>query len=113
MQGIYRIPNRLDQKRNSSCQIIIKTQNIQNKEIILKTIKENSQVTCKGSPIRITPDFSTGTLKSRRFWEDVIQNLKEHKCHPYLLYPAKFSITINEETNILHEKYLNNIFLLN
>jgi hypothetical protein len=30
----YRTPNRLDQKRNLSCHIIIKTPNAQNKEII-------------------------------------------------------------------------------
>jgi hypothetical protein len=44
-------------------------------------------------PIRITPDFSPETIKARRFWEDVIQNLREHKCQPRLLYPAKLSRT--------------------
>jgi hypothetical protein len=32
IQEDYRIPNRLDQKRNSSSQIIVKTPNEQNKE---------------------------------------------------------------------------------
>jgi hypothetical protein len=32
IQKAYRTPNRLDQKRNSSCHIIIKTPNAQNKE---------------------------------------------------------------------------------
>jgi hypothetical protein len=31
IQEAYRTPNRLDQKRNSSCQIIIQTPNAQNK----------------------------------------------------------------------------------
>jgi hypothetical protein len=35
----YRTSNRLDQKRNSSCHIIIKTLNAQNKERILKAVK--------------------------------------------------------------------------
>jgi hypothetical protein len=35
----YRTPNRLDQKRNSSCQTINKTPNAQNKERILKSSK--------------------------------------------------------------------------
>jgi hypothetical protein len=34
-------PNSLDQKRNSSHHIIIKTQNAQNYERILKTLREN------------------------------------------------------------------------
>jgi hypothetical protein len=33
-QETYRTPNRLDQNRNSSCHIIIKTPNAQNKERI-------------------------------------------------------------------------------
>jgi hypothetical protein len=44
----YRTPNRLDQKRNSSCHIIIKTPNALNKERILKAVWEKGQVTYKG-----------------------------------------------------------------
>jgi len=32
IQEAYRTPNRLDQKRNSSCHVIVKTPNTQNKE---------------------------------------------------------------------------------
>jgi hypothetical protein len=34
-------------------------------------------------------------LKARRYWTDAIQTLREHKCQPRLLYPAKLSITID------------------
>jgi hypothetical protein len=54
----YRTPNRLDQKRNSSCHIIVKTPNAQNKERILKAVRGKDQVTCDGKPTRITPNFS-------------------------------------------------------
>jgi hypothetical protein len=37
-------------------------------------------------------------------WADVIQTLREHKCKPRLLYPAKLSLTIDEESKILHDK---------
>jgi hypothetical protein len=57
-QEAYRTPNRLDQNRNSSHNIIVKTPNALNKERILKAVREKGQVTYKGSPIRITPDFS-------------------------------------------------------
>jgi hypothetical protein len=40
----------------------------------------------------------------RRFWADVIQTLREHKCQPGLLYPAKLSITIDGKTKIFHDK---------
>ena len=78
IQEAYRTPNRLDQKRNSSCHIIIKTPNALNKERLLKAVRKG-QVTYKGRPIRIIPDFSTETLKVRRSWADVSQTIREQK----------------------------------
>jgi hypothetical protein len=95
IQEVYRTPNRLDQKRNSSGHIIVKTLNAQNKESILKAVREKGQVIYKGRPIRITPDFSPETMKARRSWTDVIQTLREHKCQPRLLYPTTTSKTLN------------------
>jgi hypothetical protein len=43
-----------------------------NKERILKVVREKGQVTYKGRPIRITPDFSPETMKARRSWADLI-----------------------------------------
>jgi hypothetical protein len=94
----------LKQKRNSSHHTIIKIPNAQNKERILKAVRGKGQVTCKGRPIRITPDFSTETVKARRSWADVILTLKEYKCQPRLLYPAKLSITVDGENKIFHDK---------
>ena len=104
MKGSYRTPNRLDQIRKSSQHIIIKTPNALIKERILKAIREKGQVTYKGRPIRITSDFSPEMMKARRSWADLIQTLREHKCQPRLLYPAKLSITIDGKTNIFHDK---------
>jgi hypothetical protein len=95
IQEAYRTPINLDNKRNSSCYIIVKTPNAQNKERMLKAVREKGQVTYKGRPIRITPDFSPETMKARRCWADVIQTLRKHKCQPRLLYPTKHFITID------------------
>jgi hypothetical protein len=43
-------------------------------------------------------------MKARISWTDVIQTLREHKCQPRLLYPAKFSITIDGETKVFQDK---------
>jgi hypothetical protein len=43
IQEVYRTLNRLDQKRNSSCHIIVKTPNALNKERILKAVREKGQ----------------------------------------------------------------------
>ena len=103
IQEAYRTPNRLDQKRNSSRHKIIRTSNALNKDRILKEVREKGQVTYKGKPIRITPDLSTETMKARRAWTDVIQTLRENKCQPRLLYPAKLSISRDGETKIFHD----------
>ena len=57
IQEAYRTPNRLDQKRNSSRHIIIRTPNALNKDRILKAIREKGQVAYKGKFILIIPDF--------------------------------------------------------
>jgi hypothetical protein len=75
IQETYRTPDSLDQKRNSSRHIIIKTTNAQNKERILKAVRGKGQVTYSGRAMRITLDFSPGTIKARRSWADVIQTL--------------------------------------
>jgi hypothetical protein len=82
IQEAYRTPNRPDQKRNSSQHIIIRTTNALNKDRILKAVKEKGQVTYKGRPIRIKPDFSPETMKVGRAWTDVIQTLKEDNASP-------------------------------
>jgi hypothetical protein len=38
----------------------------------IKSSKGKSQVTYKGKPIRIIPDFSPETMKARRSWTDII-----------------------------------------
>ena len=44
--------------------MIVKTPNAQ-KQRILKTVRKKGQVTYKGRPIRITPDFSPETKKPK------------------------------------------------
>jgi hypothetical protein len=90
----------LDQKRNFSHHIVIKKLNTQNIVWILKAVSENSPATYEGRPIRITPDFSTETLKARIYWTDIMQIVRGHKCHPSLqmLYTEKLLITIERRT---------------
>jgi hypothetical protein len=104
IQEAYRTPNTLNQKRNSSCHVIIKTPNPLNKERILKAVTEKGQITYKARLIRITLDFSLETIKARRSWTEPIQTIREHKCQPRLLYLAKLSVTIDGETKIFHDK---------
>jgi hypothetical protein len=81
-------------KRNTHRHTIIKSLNTQNKEGILKAVKERRQITYKGKSIRMTADFSIQTLNARRSWKDIIQDLKESNCQPRLLCPPKLSFLI-------------------
>jgi hypothetical protein len=68
VQAASRTPNRLEQNRTSPQHIIIKTTSTENREKILKDVREKNQITYKGKPIKITPikitaAFSMETLK--------------------------------------------------
>jgi hypothetical protein len=89
-------------KENSSYHIIMKTLNVQNKERIFKAPREKGQATHKSRSIRNTLNFSAEILKARRSWTDALQTLRDHRCQPRLLHPAKLSITIDGETKIFH-----------
>jgi hypothetical protein len=60
------MPNRLDKNRTNPLHIIIKITSTENRERILKAVREKKQITCKGKPFKIT-DFSTETLKAVRY----------------------------------------------
>ena len=99
VQEAYRTPNRLDQKKKKSPRhIIIKTQNIQIKERILRAVKEKGQVTYKGKPIRLTPDFSMETMKARKAWIEVLQKLRDHGCKPRLDTQPSYRSLSTEKT---------------
>jgi hypothetical protein len=61
-----RTPNRFNQNRISPLHFIIKITSTENRERILKAVREKHQTTYKGKPIKITADFSMETLKARR-----------------------------------------------
>jgi hypothetical protein len=76
----------------------------ENKERILKSVREKKQITYKGKPIKITADFSTETLKARRAWSEVFRALNENNFNPKILYPAKLSFKIDGAINVFDNK---------
>lgn len=100
----YRTPNNINPTKNTPRHIIVKIPEIQLKNNILKAAREKKQVTFKGKPIRITADFSSQTMKSRRAWSRVLQVLHENNFQPRLLYPAKLSFKYEGEVKYFHNK---------
>ena len=56
---------KLELRKNTPRQIIIKLFNTNDKERILKAAREKDTVTYKGVPIRLSADFSKETLQAR------------------------------------------------
>ena len=61
----------------------------QDKERIFKAAREKEEVTYKGAPIRLAPDFSMEMLQARREWQKRFQVMRTRGLHPRLLYPAR------------------------
>jgi hypothetical protein len=104
VQEASRTPNRLDQSRNTPRHIIIKTTSTENRERILKAVREKKQITYKDKPIKIIADFSTETLKARKTWSEVFWALNENNFNPRILYPAKLSLKIRGAIKVFHDK---------
>ena len=62
--------------------IIIKRGKVKDKERIRKASGEKQRVNYKGTPIRLSADFSTETLQARREWQDIFKVLKGKKLQP-------------------------------
>uniref|UniRef100_A0A9L0S0Y3 L1 transposable element dsRBD-like domain-containing protein n=1 Tax=Equus caballus TaxID=9796 RepID=A0A9L0S0Y3_HORSE len=63
-----------------------------------KTLRVGRQkkITYKGTPIRLSADFSAETLQARRGWNDIVKILKDKNLQPIILYPAKISFRYGE-----------------
>ena len=65
VQEVQRVSNRINPKRNTPRCIVVIMATIEDKERILKAAREKQQITYKGTPIRISADFSAETLQAR------------------------------------------------
>ena len=64
VQEAQRVPGRINSRRNTLRHIVIKQTKIKDRGKILKATREKEQITYKGSPIRISTDYSTETLQA-------------------------------------------------
>ena len=85
LQEMQRVPGRINPRRNTPRHIVIKLKKIKDKEKLLKVTHEKPQITYKGTPIRLTADFSAETLQARRDWHDIFKVMKRKNQQPRLL----------------------------
>ena len=63
VQEAQRVPNKMDAKRYTPRDIIIKMPKVKHKERILKAAREKWLITYRGVPIRLSADFSKEALQ--------------------------------------------------
>ena len=94
-------------KRNTWGHSVIKMTKI--KEKILKAAREKQQITkqqitYKGTPIRLSADFSAETLQARREWHDIFKVMKGKNLQPRIPYPARLSFRFEGEIKSFTDK---------
>ena len=62
------------------------------------------KITYKGTPIRVTADFSAETLQARREWHNILKVMKGKNLQIRLLYPARISFRFDREIKIFTAK---------
>ena len=87
-QEAQRVPKKLNPKRNTPRNIIIKLPKIKDKERILKSAREKETVTYKGVPIRLSADPSKEILQARRDWKKVFKVMKGTVSYTHLTLPT-------------------------
>ena len=76
VQETQDIPNKINPKRLTPRQIIIKLKKVKDKNRTLKAAKEKQLVSYKGAPIRLSADFSKETLQVRKDWQEIFKVMK-------------------------------------
>ena len=51
--------------------------------------------------MRLSADFSKETLQARGDWQEVFKVMKSKDLQPRLLYPAKLSLRMEEQIEVL------------
>ena len=72
VQEAQRVPGRINPRRNTLRHTVIKLTKIKDKEKLLKATREKGQIAYKGTPVRLTADFSAETLQARRDRKSVV-----------------------------------------
>ena len=104
VQKVHRVPHRINPRRNTSRHTVIKLAKSKDKEKLLKAAREKQQITYKGTPIRLTADFSAETLQARREWHDILRVMKGKNLQPRLLNPARISFRFDGEIKSFTDK---------
>ena len=69
-----------------------------------KTIKNKYMTTYKGTPIRLSANFSAETLQTRREWHNIFKVMKGKNLQSRILYPARLLFRFDGEIKSFTDK---------
>ena len=104
VQEALRDPGRRNPRRNTPRGTVIKLTKIKDQDKILRATTEKQQITYKGTPNRLSADFSTETLQARRELHDIFKVMKGKNLQPRILHPARLSFRFEEEIKSFPDK---------
>ena len=84
--------------------VVIKLAKIKDRDKILKATREKWQMTYKGTPIRLSADFSTETLQARWEWHDIFKVMKGKNLQPRIFHPTRLSFRFDGEIKSFPDK---------
>ena len=90
IQEAQRAPNKLNPNRPTPRHIIIKMAKV--KERILKAAREKQSINYKGTPIKLSADFSTKTLQASREWQEISKVLKGKNMQPRISIQKEYHL---------------------
>ena len=97
VQEAQRVPGRINPRRNTLRHIAIKLTKIKDRDKILKATREKWQITCKGTLIKLSADFSTETLQARRKWHDIFKSDEREELPMKDITSGKLSLRSERE----------------
>uniref|UniRef100_A0A9L0T0J7 L1 transposable element RRM domain-containing protein n=1 Tax=Equus caballus TaxID=9796 RepID=A0A9L0T0J7_HORSE len=103
VEEAIRSPKYVNVKRPTAMHIVVKLAKLNDKENTLSAARQK-KTTYKGTPIRLSADFSAETLQARREWNDIFKSLKDKNFQPRKLYSPKISFRYDGEIKTLPDK---------
>ena len=91
-------------RKNTLRHILIKLTKIKDKNKVSKATREKQQITYKGTPIRLSADFSTETLKARKEWHDIFKVMNGKILPPRILYSERLLFRLDREIKSFPDK---------
>ena len=104
VQEVQRGPYKVNPKGNMLRHILIKLSKNKYKEKILKTAREDQQITYRRIPIRLSTNILAETLQAKSKWQNIFKVMKGENLQPRLLHPAELSSKFDKEIKSFTEK---------